>query len=121
MNNLDRRVVCTSVLAQIGVVGSKEVLVEIQPGIAGTSHCCGWCCGNDAKKQVERRNHLAACAWIREHLERPRQEAVLRCKGSLCALERERVSALGPSQEQGKGYSLGIGVGELLIGCTGKQ
>ena len=111
----DGSVVNPGVLAQLGVVGGKEVLVEIQPGIFGTGQRGGRDDGDYPQEQTERSGHLGPGAWVSEHLERAGEEGVLRGEGRLGAVECQRVGSVAAAQQEGERDGLGVGVGELFV------
>ena len=70
-NHLHRRVVGSCILAQLGIVGCQEVLVEVEPGILGARKRGGRHDADYTQQQIEGGGELGSRLGIGQYLQRP--------------------------------------------------
>ena len=121
VDHLQGRVVGAGVLAQLRVVGGQEVLVKVQPRVLRPQEKAARHHGDDAQQQVQGSRHVGVRLGVRQHLQRPGQQAVLGGQGLLGACQRQRLRPLAAAQQQGEGDGLRVGVRELPVGCLREQ
>ena len=113
--HLHRRVVRPRVPAQLRVIRSQKVLVEVQPRVArpGERHLRHH--RHHTQQQVQRSRHLPSRPRVGQHLQRPRQQAVLRRQRRHRVVQGQRVRPFAPPQQQREGHGLRIRIRELLV------
>ena len=115
MHHLNWGVIRPGVLAEIGIILREKVLVKIQPGILGPRERVRRHNREHAQEHIQRSGDFSACVRIRQNLQCPRQQIVLRVKGAYRALKRERIGAFTAAKQQRESHCLRVRICKLLV------
>ena len=111
----ERRVVDARILAQPGIVGGEEILVEMKPRVARPGERRRRDHGGHAQQEAEGRRQVGAHLPVGQDLQGAGEQIVPRRQRRLGAVKRERVRPLAAAQKQGERHRLSVGVGELRV------